>query len=260
MERKGFTLIELLVVISIIALLMSIMMPALSKVKEEAIKISCMARLRQWAVPIQMYTSENNGKLSEANSSAISGGKNFGAYQILYRDFWQENPEIVICPKADKELGEGGNINYYLRLNTNVKDDYDVINKDFYHSYGWSNFCYGPYEPQHQRRRDYWGSIEQSNSENIPMYGDELRQAGWAYPETDDPPDYPGEMPTDIWTDQLNQWCIDRHGGKVNYLFMDFTVRTVSLKKLWYLKWHRNAEYQDNIDWPDWMAQLPDGR
>ncbi len=60
--RSGFTLIELLVVISIIALLMMILMPALQRVKEQGKTLACQANLRQWALYFSMYADDNNGR------------------------------------------------------------------------------------------------------------------------------------------------------------------------------------------------------
>ena len=55
----GFTLVELLVVISIIALLLSILMPALSKARRSAQKTACMANMKQIGIAINIYTSTN---------------------------------------------------------------------------------------------------------------------------------------------------------------------------------------------------------
>jgi len=60
MRKRGFTLIELLVVIAIIALLLSILTPALNTVKERAKRILCKNRLRQWAISIFSYNSAND--------------------------------------------------------------------------------------------------------------------------------------------------------------------------------------------------------
>ena len=59
-RKSGFTLIELLVVIAIIALLLSILTPALNSVKERAKRILCKNRLRQWAIGIFSYNSAND--------------------------------------------------------------------------------------------------------------------------------------------------------------------------------------------------------
>ena len=58
---------------------------------------------------------------------------------------------------------------------------------------------------------------------------------------------------------EIAHFCIDRHNGGVNAVFMDLSARKVLLKELWYLTWHKGYE-PGNIrwPWPDWMDKYPD--
>ena len=65
-HAKGFTLIELLVVIAIIALLLAILMPALSRAKEQAQATRCLANLKQIGVAMHLYANDYDYKLPRA--------------------------------------------------------------------------------------------------------------------------------------------------------------------------------------------------
>ncbi|HXE56154.1 MAG TPA: prepilin-type N-terminal cleavage/methylation domain-containing protein [Tepidisphaeraceae bacterium] len=73
-RRKGFTLVELLVVIGIIALLISILLPALNKAREDAKRIRCLNNVRQLTMAWIMYADANKGHFCSSDTQTIPPG------------------------------------------------------------------------------------------------------------------------------------------------------------------------------------------
>ena len=97
-KQKGFTLIELLVVISIIALLMGVLMPALQRVKRQAKAATCQSNVRQWGLIFRLYANDNEGELPQS----IAGGNLTAqrAYWIVATLPYYQDKKIRLCPST----------------------------------------------------------------------------------------------------------------------------------------------------------------
>jgi prepilin-type N-terminal cleavage/methylation domain-containing protein len=71
-RRLGFTLVELLVVIGIIALLVSILLPALNRARQSAQVVACLSNIRQLATATAGYIAENKQTLPDANYNNLT--------------------------------------------------------------------------------------------------------------------------------------------------------------------------------------------
>ena len=99
---KGFTLIELLVVISVIALLLSILMPSLSKVKEQTKQTVCMSNMRQIGFGFSLHGQDNEGyTLPDYRHNGMPWDASLGPY--LATRTHDACKKTFVCP-SDKHL------------------------------------------------------------------------------------------------------------------------------------------------------------
>ncbi len=257
-KRSAFTLIELLVVISIIALLLSILMPSLGKVRKQAKKTVCLANMHQWGLIVNLYANDNDDKFVPP----ISAG--YDKYWMSALREYYNNPKIRVCPSARGfQYYEDGTPNpavmssvanygpFYRASGTYWAEDGD------YGSYAVNGYAHDTDLP------NQWRNLNQKNSNNIPVFIDSWWVTVYPLAYEVPPPWYPFKWnDMDVLGSSMARICIDRHMQTVGCLFMDASSRSVDLKELWTLKWAPDFNTRGPWteeggvqpgDWPEWM-------
>jgi prepilin-type N-terminal cleavage/methylation domain-containing protein len=106
MRERAFTLVELLVVIGIIAILIAILLPALSRARYQAQVTTCAARLHDLSAGMMLYASENRGYFPR-HDIAIATGRNAcdvgnEFFEVLEKRYRRPH-QTFFCPLAMDE-------------------------------------------------------------------------------------------------------------------------------------------------------------
>ena len=288
MLKKGFTLIELLVVIAIIALLMAILLPTLQRVRKQAKAAACQVNLRQWATTLALYAEDHQGRLPRDDYSTIwiLTGRDphlptrlAGHFEPDANKPTQYHPiptKGMLCPMATRP-GDRGGLGAGYKID-GVYWSFKVTYGSTFRawvltepgpplcvSYGLNRwlfdrpFDYVPFEAP----PSYTDIYSLRRTAGMPLLLDCMRHYGLPQNETS-PPQYEDALPLQ---GGMAPFCLNRHNGHVNCLFLDWSVRKVGLKELWTLKWNQDFNTAGPWtkrggvkpeDWPHWMRKFKD--
>ena len=116
----GFTLVELLVVVSIIALLISILLPSLHRARDQAKSVKCLAHQRGMAQASLVFTGDHNSRfqLAATEGDALTGVNSADPNRSLYE--YDRNKEILAWPVA---IARTSGISYTANWDWAVRGD-----------------------------------------------------------------------------------------------------------------------------------------
>lgn len=236
-RTEGFTLIELLVVISIIALLLSILLPSLQRAKGLARQVVCQSNLKQIAIAGFLYVQDERflpftADWTHTGGALPSSNPELECWTELLEKYMNESNAVYSCPEDRKD---------------SIWPSFDHPRIDYSVSYGIQyNITANPV---------YGDENKPVNPDKCPtpdrtvLFGDSSLPEGWwihmAFAE------YPNYYELNIPEAGLSGWVepkesFSRHFGKTFLIFIDGHLENKSWQELAFV----DPEKKDALWWP----------
>ncbi len=226
MNRRGFTLIEVLVVAAIIALLISILLPALSRARQQSRATVCLSNLRQLGMAVNMYAQSNKGILVDYGMSH-GGSEDIRRawYTTLKKDYG--NRLILRCPADESPYWDDPYPGTEIKRRTGYGvNEYLTGREEEYKDYR----CLG------QIKRPTTTIIfVELNQRSEYAVSDHVHPGSWAME-----PEEPGK-----------QMEPRLHAGRANYVFVDSHAQPYRFEQTFEVRnmWKDNAAKKWIFDW-----------
>jgi prepilin-type processing-associated H-X9-DG protein len=240
------------VVIAMIALLMATLMPAVQQASRRTRAVVCQSRLREWGVGLSIFLNEQEPCVLKTSVDT---------WNFFWQPYCSGCRDLLLCPIAKHYkvntsgpygLGLGSKFTAWKQ---HTQTPMTVEPGLVLGSYGLNPYALAFLDGRVSRGQRFELSA-------IPLFLDCVSFCSRA-DANDRPPAYDGQL---IGYD-IKNWCIDRHQGAINGLFLDWSVRRVGLKELWGLPWsvrfNRHGRWTKAggvrpEDWPQWMRTFKD--
>jgi prepilin-type N-terminal cleavage/methylation domain-containing protein/prepilin-type processing-associated H-X9-DG protein len=260
-RNRAFTLVELLVVIGIIAVLVGMLLPALSRARESGRSITCMSNLRQWGQYTLMYTNENRGFYWTDYGATATG-----TWMEVLRPYYGASyagAAFRFCPDAlDMSSTQYGSDTLAWG---NPPQGAPYFVPGDYGSYGinhWINnlppnpqsFCQGWRGRPDLQWRHVGATTDVTNSPifmDCTWYGAQPMDSADAANFTSPPNPYTAPPIDNYFYLQLSggninafnydfmRIALNRHGKGINICFADGSVRFADKSSLWSYEWYK---------------------
>lgn len=264
-KNKAFTLVELLVVISIIALLLAVLMPALSRARQQGKSIVCRSNIKQLTLATRTYAVENKGKMMPFGETVGQIWYHLLAPYMGKKDApkgtsitnWKEAMPAVTCPEA---MMSGKIESDGQHAHGSAKESWSYLLSEGSYGLNYWLMEVAPGTPLSANvekftkvKPCYFEGSFDTQKGNIPLMGDCTWLGGWpgyifnnagvkvgSTPRPITPSDLKKGFLDELgFGQQLGRFCIDRHAMAVNIGFIDGHVEKVPLAGLWGLKWNK---------------------
>jgi len=244
---------------------MALLLPALQKARRQSKTAFCQINLHQWGIAFSAYTNDHAGRLPYHFPMGASNH----VWPYALRSYFSDSNDALLCPEAptpwlrpDNRYPTTGFTQRFLGSTAAAWEYRFELGKmpkvHFTGSYGISRHI--DHSVQDTRNKGpVWNSV--------PLLLDCVFMDADPWPFS-----RPPEFEDDIsGSSDMKYFCINRHDGGINGLFLDWSARKVGLKELWTLRWdvHHSASMINHShwtiaggvqpeDWPKWMRRFKD--